>query len=395
MESQYRSSDPPSNQQTRAASVVKAFRDAMGRDPVGVWAAPGRVNLIGEHTDYNDGYVLPFAILHSAFVAVAPRTDGVVRLVSAQSGQFEIESAALAPGKVTGWPAYLAGAVWALRVTHGVDIGGLDLLLDSDVPSGAGVSSSAALECATAIACAELAGATLSRQELAMVAHKAEVEMAGVPCGTMDQTVSMCAEADHALFLDCRTREQRMVPLELERSRLTTLVINTQAPHRLVGGEYAARRRDCESAARALGVPALRDATVESVEQATDLSDVERRRARHVVGENARVLATVKALSEGQPERVGPLLDASHASLRDDFQVTVPELDVAAETAVEAGALGARMFGGGFGGSVLALVRVEEAHDIFRNVAVAFERRRFVRPSYFLARPSAGARRVL
>jgi galactokinase len=268
------------------------------------------------------------------------------------------------------------------------------LLLDSDVPSGAGLSSSAAVECVTVLAVAELAGATLDRPVLALAAHRAEVEMAGVPCGTMDQMVSMCGQADHALFLDCRSLESKQVPLPLESVDLGLLVIDTRAPHRLVSGEYAARRRDCEAAAAALGVASLRDATLEQVEQATNLSAVQQNRARHVVTENARVLDTVRALEQGNLSEAGPMLTASLASLRDNFEVTVPELDVAAQAAVDAGALGARMIGGGFGGCVLALVRQGEAAGILAAVRQQFVRREFAVPSALLAQPSAGARRM-
>lgn len=385
---------PPPSPSARATDVRNRFASRFGRPPAGVWVAPGRANLIGEHTDYNAGFVLPFAIERSAYAAVALREDGVLRLVSEQSGEVSLQLADLAPGRITGWPAYVAGAVWALGESHGAHTRGLDLLLDSDVPSGAGLSSSAALECVTALAVVELLGIELPRPALALAAHRAEVEMAGVPCGTMDQMISMCGQAERALFLDCRSLEIRQVPLPLASMGLALLVIDTRAPHRLVSGEYAARRRDCEAAAAALGVAALRDTTAEAVEAAAGLSELQRNRARHVVTENARVLATVAALERGDLGAAGPLLNASHESLRRDFEVTVPELDVAAAAAVEGGALGARMIGGGFGGCVLALVEADGAEATFAAVERAFGKRGFAAPVGMLAQPSAGARRL-
>lgn len=395
------------NPELRAADLARRFGQRFGRQPAGVWAAPGRANLIGEHTDYNDGFVLPLALGQCAYAAVSPRGDGRLNLVSEQCGAVELGPEQLVPGTLEGWATYVAGAVWAVRehaasLTTGqrdqaapaFDRMGFDLLLDSDVPNGAGLSSSAAVECVTALAVADLLGAQLTRRELALCAHRAEVEMAGVPCGTMDQMISVCGEPDHALFIDCRTLDTRPVPLPLERLDLGLLIVDTRAPHRLASGEYAARRRDCEAAARALGVRALRDASLDAVETLSSLSPVERRRARHVVTENARVLALVSALERGEWSAAGPLISASHASLRDDFEVTVPELDIAVEAAHAAGALGARMIGGGFGGSVLCLVPRKDAPAIFEAVESAFREQRFRSPAALLGQPSAGARRL-
>jgi galactokinase len=384
----------PVVEEQRGRDVALAFRERFGREPEGVWAAPGRANLIGEHTDYNDGFVLPFALSHAAVAAAAPRTDRKLRLASAQSGEALIELDGLRPGSLSGWPAYVGGAVWSLIQTHGVAVTGLDLLLDSDVPSGAGLSSSAAVECVTSLATSELFGATLTPLQLALSAQRAEVEMAGVPCGMMDQVASMCGADERALFLDCRTLEIRLVPFRLGDAGLAALIVDTRAPHRLVSGEYAARRRDCETAAKVLGVPALRDATLAEIDASSALDERCRRRARHVVSENRRVLEAVAALERGDVAAVGPLVTASHASLRDDFEVTVPELDVTVDTALEAGALGARMMGGGFGGSVIVLLQLGRVADVFEAIRRTFAAKGFAPPRSFIARASQGARRL-
>ena len=253
-----------------AGRVVDAFRERVGRDPDGVWAAPGRVNLIGEHTDYNDGFVLPAAIDRLVLVAAGRRDGGRLRLWSLQAGPpADLELAAVGPGRVEGWAAYPAGVAWALGQA-GVELGGADLVVDGDVPAGSGLSSSAALECATATALADLHGAGLDRQALAGLARRAENEVVGVPSGAMDQMVSMLGRAGHALFLDTRSLETEQVPLPLEASGLCLVVIDTRAGHRLVDGAYADRKAACEAAAAVLGVPALRDATLEQVEAAAE-----------------------------------------------------------------------------------------------------------------------------
>ena len=375
--------------------VVDAFRDRVGRDPDGVWAAPGRVNLIGEHTDYNDGFVLPAAIDRLVLVAAGRRDGGRLRLWSLQAGPpADLELAAVGPGRVEGWAAYPAGVAWALGQA-GAQLGGADLVVDGDVPAGSGLSSSAALECATAIALADLHGARLDRQALAGLARRAENEVVGVPSGAMDQMVSMLGRAGHALFLDARSLETEQVPLPLEESGLCLVVIDTRAGHRLVDGAYADRKAACEAAAAVLGVPALRDATLEQVEAAAEaLGDPGLRRARHVVTENARVLEAVALLRAGQLDRLGPLLAASHASLRDDYEVSSPELDTAVEAAVDAGAAGARMTGAGFGGSAIALVRADLAGRVADRAREAFAAAGFGPPEVTTVLPSDGARRL-
>ena len=379
----------------RAGPLAAVFRERTGRDPEGVWAAPGRVNLIGEHTDYNDGFVLPAAIDRLVLVAAGKRAGGRLRLWSLQAEPpADLELAGIGPGKVGGWAAYPAGVAWALGQA-GVELDGADLVVDGDVPAGSGLSSSAALECATATALADLGGAGLDRAALAGLARRAENEVVGVPSGVMDQMVSMLGRAGHALFLDTRSLGTEQVPLPLEAAGLCLVVIDTRAGHRLVDGAYADRRAACQAAAAVLGVPALRDATPALLERyATALGDPGLRRARHVVTENARVLAAVELLRAGDLDRLGPLLAASHASLRDDYEVSSPELDTAVEAAVAAGAVGARMTGAGFGGSAIALVETALAGRLADRARDAFAAAGFGPPQVTAVVPSDGARRL-
>ena len=289
----------------------------------------------------------------------------------------------------------MAGVVWALR--HGGHaVGGADIHVDGDVSAGSGLSSSAALECSVAAAVAEAYGLPISREELARTARLAENVFVGVPSGVMDQNASLLATEGHALFLDARTLETRQVPFDPSRHDFALLVIDTHTPHALVDGEYAARRRSCEEAARALGVAALRDVSQEDLEaRLTAVTDpVARRRARHIVTENARVLATVDLLLADRIADVGALFTASHASMRDDFEITCPEVDLAQETVLAAGALGARMTGGGFGGCVIALVEASGgrgAEAVGRAVTEAFDAAGYAVPAPFVVNASAGA----
>ena len=380
-----------------AARAVAAFSEQFDTEPAGRWAAPGRVNLIGEHTDYNDGFVLPLALPFATVATVAARTDGGLRLHSVQRGAEDgtLRVADLTPGTVEGWAAYAAGVVWALREAGHDVSGGYDVEVDGDVPEGAGLSSSAALECAVAAAVADLAGLDLAPAELALVAQRAENDFVGVPSGVMDQMASMLCTEAHALFLDCRSLAAEQVPLDVAAAGLTVLVVDTRTPHQLTDSEYGKRRAACEDAARRLGVPALRDVPVAELDAALArlADDEQRRRVRHVVTEDDRVLRTVEALRAGRTAEIGPLLSASHASLRDDYEVTVPQLDVAAAAAEDAGALGARMTGGGFGGCVLALVAVDRAEGVREAVRRAYADASFGEPAFFEAVPSAGARR--
>lgn len=374
--------------------VTTAFHSAFGYGPEGVWTAPGRINLIGEHTDYNDGFVLPFALPHALTASAARRTDGRVRLLSRQSPEeYAAPLGDLVPGAVRGWAAYPAGALWVLR-DEGREVDGLDLLVDSTIPSGAGLSSSAALSCATVMAAASLYGADLAPGEVARLAQRVENDFVGMPCGILDQSASMLSTEGHALFMDTRTLETEQVPFDPSAQGLTVLVVDTRAPHRHVDGAYAERRRSCEEAARVLGVAALRDVTDLPSALAALPDDVSRRRVRHVVTENERVLRSVDLLRSGRTREVGPLLTASHASLRDDYEVSVPEVDTAVDSLLAAGALGARITGGGFGGCVVALVESEHVEDCGKAVLEAYRERGFEEPAVFGALPSEGARRL-
>ncbi len=377
--------------QIRRAAAV--FEDRTGRRPDGVWAAPGRVNLVGEHTDYNDGFVLPFAIDRHAVVAIGLARDRRLRLWSAQEETtVDVAAEDVRPGMPGGWGAYPAGVFWALA-RAGIEVPGFDLVVDGSVPIGSGVSSSAALECAVGLGLAELAGSAPDRVELALVAQRAEVEAVGMPCGVMDQMASMLCRAGHGLFLDARDLSFEHIPLEAPG--LSMLVVDTRVARRLTDGRYAERRAECESAAEILRVPALRDASAADVDGAREaLGPIRYRRARHVVSENARVLAVVDAARAGRWDEIGPVLSASHASLRDDFEVSSPELDAVVDAAQAAGALGARMTGAGFGGSALVLARASTVEDVVREIETGFGRRGFERPTTAEVRPVDGARRV-
>lgn len=385
---------PPRN--AEALPAVAAFAETFGRRPDGVWAAPGRVNVIGEHTDYNDGFVLPMALPQGVRAAAGRAPGARVRVLSLQEAgdpvTLELDTR---PGEVTGWAAYVAGVVWSLR-SAGYDVGGVDLVVDGDVPAGAGLSSSAALECAVAGALNELFELGVEPTELARSAQRAENDFVGMPCGVMDQMASVNCREGHLLFLDTRSLLTEHVPFDPARHGRTLLVIDTRAPHRLVDGEYAKRRAACEAAAAALGVPALRDVALDDLPTALSRVDGEeqRRRVRHVVTENTRVSDTVRRLRDGDLDGIGPLLTASHASLRDDYEVTVGELDTAVEAALSAGALGARMTGGGFGGCVIALVPDDRADTVFDAVRTAFADAGYAEPSAFTATPAPGARRI-
>lgn len=381
--------------------VAEAFKGLYGSAPEGVWAAPGRVNLIGEHTDYNDGFVMPFALPHTALAAVSRRTDGVLRLHSSdvEGGVTELRVDALLPESDRNWTAYPAGVVWALKdAGHGSVSSGADIHLTSTVPTGAGLSSSAALEVVVALALNDLYELGLQRWQLARLCQRAENVYVGAPTGIMDQTASACCTAGHALFLDTRDLSQQQIPFDLAAEGMTLLVVDTQVKHSHSEGEYGKRRAGCERGAELLGVEALRDVAYEDLDAAlTRLGDEEevRRLVRHVVTEDHRVERVVALLKSGGDTRaIGPILTEGHASLRDDFQVSCPELDLVVESAVESGALGARMTGGGFGGSAIVLVEAEDADRVGKAVEEAFGAAGYTAPRVFAAVPSAGARRV-
>ncbi|MEV6927703.1 galactokinase [Dactylosporangium sp. NPDC051485] len=357
-----------------------------------VWASPGRVNLIGEHTDYNDGYVLPFALPHLTVAGARRLAAPEWRIASEQTGETVTFTA---DEKVEGWAAYAAGIVWALREA-GHDVPGAELTVASDVPFGAGLSSSAALECAVMACLLDLAGADVPLADRPRLAQRAENAYVGAPTGIMDQSASTLCRAGHALFLDCRSLATEQVPFDLAAQGLAILVVDSKAPHEHVSGEYAARRRSCEQAAKILDVPALRDIGAGGLDAALARLDDEvmRRRVRHVVTEDQRVLDTVDALRAGDARAVGPLLTASHASMRDDYEITVPEVDTAVAAALAAGAHGARMTGGGFGGCVLALVDAERCAEVEAAVRGAFADAGFAPPDAFAVTPAEGTHRI-
>ncbi|MFI8425656.1 galactokinase [Streptomyces sp. NPDC085460] len=378
-------------------TVAADFEALYGAAPDGVWAAPGRVNLIGEYTDFNDGFVLPLALPHTTVAAVARRDDGVLRLHSgdADGGIVQLGVDALEPLSGGGWAAYPAGVVWALRAA-GHPVSGADVHLSSTVPTGAGLSSSAALEVVTALALNDLYDLGLTRPELARIAQRAENEFVGVPCGVMDQMASACAEEGHALHLDTRDLSYRQVPFDLAAEGLALLVVDTRVKHALGDGAYAERRAGCEAGARALGVRSLREVDAAHLPAALDrLSDgTILRYVRHVVSDNDRVVRVIALLDAGATRAVGPVLTEGHASLRDDLRVSCPELDLVVEAANAAGALGARMTGGGFGGSAVVLVEADRAEEIGAAVRKAFAGAGYAEPGIFPAVPSAGARRL-
>lgn len=371
------------------------FSRCYGRSPEVAWRAPGRVNLIGEHTDYNGGLVLPFAIGQSVKVAAASRPGGLLELRSRQApdDRVVISLAGLEPGVVTGWAAYPAGVAWALTGA-GYPVGGASLAIDADLPRGAGLASSAALECAVAACLADLAGAEPSRHELAALARRAENDFVGMPCGIMDQTAAMLCRAGHALLLDCRTGESADVPLDPDVAGLRLVIIDTGVRHELTGGEYASRRRECEMAAGLLGASSLREVSAEA-DLAVLADRMLTRRARHVVTENARVSEVVALLRASRLAACGPLLTRSHESLRDDFEVSWPEADRAVDAAIAAGALGARMTGGGFGGCVLALLPMAQSAAVTGAVRAVFAETGRPAPTFLDAAPAPGAWRVM
>ena len=398
----------PDRPEEAVAAAATAFAERFGRPPEGVWAAPGRVNLIGEHVDYNAGLCLPLALPHRTFAAIGRRDDGRLGLHSAQlpsrrrSWTGRLDS--VGPGAVRGWAGYVAGVPWALRAA-GHEVGGFDAALVSTVPIGAGLSSSAALECCVAIGLDELfglglGGDDLGRRQLAAACVRAENEIAGAPTGGMDQAASLRCTAGHGLLLDCRDFEVEQIALDLAAAGLSLLVIDTRAHHSLVDGQYGSRRELCRQAARMLGVPDLRalaDAGpqdgLEALGDGARGADL-RRIVRHVLTEIARVRSVAADLRAGRPDAIGPALAASHDSLRADYRVSCPELDLAVDAARGAGALGARMTGGGFGGSAVALVPAGAAERVAAAVHQGFVAAGFAPPGFLLAAPSPAAGRA-
>jgi galactokinase len=378
-------------------TVTDGFTSRFDASPAGLWSAPGRVNLIGEHTDYNDGFVFPFAINRRTLVGLRLRGDRLLRVASSFAAEtVELSLDDLTPENLSGWSAYPLGVAWALG-QFGADLAvvpGFDVFIDSDVPIGAGLSSSAAIESAVAVALNDLWQLGLDRRVLARVGQLAENRAVGAPTGIMDQSASLLGEADAAVFLDCRTLDAEVIPLGFDAAGLELLIIDTRVSHTHSTGGYASRRASCELGARMLGVTSLRDLTVDDLARAADVLDDETfRRVRHVVTENQRVLDAVRTLREQGPTAIGTLLDASHLSMRDDFEISVPELDLAVETARGTGAVGARMTGGGFGGAAIALTPHALIPAVTAAVTAAFAARGFAAPDLFVVRAADGAAR--
>ena len=371
------------------SSIEEKFLETFGEEPELTAAAPGRVNLIGEHIDYSEGFVLPFAIKDRTLAAVRKRDDSIVRIASAQRRNkiVTVDIADVKPGLKGEWERYALGVLWSMGVTTGVDI-----IIDGHVPLGAGLSSSAALECSVATAMNHLFDMGFSLEELARLTQKAENQYVGVPCGIMDQSVSLMATQGFALLLDCRDLSTRNIPFDVASHGLELLIIDTQAHHALTDGGYAKRRASCESVAAKLSVKSMRELSMAQLDAARDqITETEYIRARHAVSEMKRVLDCVDALSVGDFAKVGELINQSHVSLRDDYTVSCPELDTAVEASLAAGAMGSRMVGGGFGGSAIALIQASQTAQTIRAVESAFADKKFKAPRFFTSLPSQGA----
>ena len=376
-----------------AEKLTTCYRKLLGSVPEGIWFAPGRVNLIGEHTDYNDGFVLPFALEQRALVAARHRDDDLIVMHAMDLPEtVELPLSDLKPGG-GGWAAYLAGVLWALREA-GHRVGAVNLVLTSDVPLGAGLSSSAAIECAVMAAACDLFGLEITPMERVRLAQRAENAYVGAPTGLLDQAASTLCHAGHGIFMDCRTLETAEVPLPLREQGVEILVLDTRTPHSHVDGEYGERRATCEQAAAILGIRALRDVTNLDAALARLPDERMRKRVRHVVTENDRTRAALELAVKGNLAGIASLLNESHASMRDDYEITVPTIDLAVETALAQGALGARMTGGGFGGCIIAWCPTGRAEHIGSAIRDAFEKAGFLDPSWFTAVPSEGAGRL-
>ncbi len=360
--------------------AVEAYKENFGVEPEAVVSAPGRVNLIGEHTDYNDGHVLPCAVERRVAVAIGPGDDELY------SADFD-EKQPLNEEKEGGWQDYPRGVAWAVKQA-GYAIEDFRASFAGNVPLGSGLSSSAAIEAATVLALDKLFGLGIDRKQMASLCMKAENEFVGVASGIMDQYASLLCEVGHALLVDCRSLEEENVPLDLEGAGLTLLVCDTRVERELGGTEYNDRQETTARAAKKLGLEALRDASETDLE---NLSGDELKRARHVVTEQARVMEAVEALKNRDFEAFGRLLYESHASLRDDYEVSVPELDTFVEVAEEARALGAKVTGAGWGGCAIALIPSAKADELADTTRRRFEGRDFGEPAFYKFTPAAGA----
>ncbi len=382
--------------QKLAAETAQEFTKSYGRPPRWIVAAPGRVNVIGEHTDYNDGFVLPMAIEHYAVMAADRSADGKnifqLRTTSGAEPLLVDLSAPVSPGEPK-WGNYPRGVIAGFQ-TRGINPGGLDVLLHSTVPLGGGLSSSAALEVSTATLIETVTGKKLDPVEKALLCQKAENDFAGVPCGIMDQFISVMGRANYLLLLDCRSRKTELIPMS--DASVSLLIVNTNVRHELTGGGYAQRRIECETAAKILGVPALRDTTADMLESAKGkLDEVVFRRARHVIGEIERTVQAAEGVRASNWPTVGQLMYASHDSLRNDYEVSCKELDVVVEIAEEigpkGGVYGCRMTGGGFGGCAVALVKTELVEAISERIATDYKKKTKIEATIFVSRPAAGA----
>lgn len=371
------------------ATLESAFQELFGRKAEVLAEAPGRVNLIGEHIDYSEGFVLPFAIADRTYAAIARNSDGLVRIASQQRKNriFTIDINDVKPGSAGDWEKYVLGVIWTLDISTGVDI-----LVDGHVPSGAGLSSSAALECSVAVGLNALFSLGKTLEDLARATQKAENDYVGMPCGIMDQSVSLMGREGSALLLDCRDLSTESVPFDVASQGLELLIIDTQAHHALVDGGYAERRASCESVAATFSIPSMRNLTMEVLDsRKSEITEVEYLRARHAVTEIARVKDAVAALKASDFTTLGRLINESHISLRDDYTVSCPELDTAVDAALAAGALGSRMVGGGFGGSAIALIKADQIDSVKEAIKNSYAAKGFKAPRFFTSLPSAGA----
>ncbi|MBP6178304.1 MAG: galactokinase [Anaerolineales bacterium] len=371
-------------------TLEQSFFTHFNSKPELIVCAPGRVNLIGEHTDYNDGFVLPMAIDRAVWMALTPRADSQVRVRSLDLGVdsvFDLHSLI----KEEGWAEYIKGIANEL-IKAGYPVRGFDAVMTGNVPRGAGLSSSAAVELATARAFSAVSGIEWNAAKMAQIAQKAENEWVGVNCGIMDQMASAASKEGFALFLDCRTLEFQHAPLPLKTA---VVVLDTSTRRGLVTSAYNERRNQCEEAARWFGVKALRDVSVEEFESKTksgNLNEIARKRARHIITENERVLEAVRVMKDGNVKRLGELFNASHASLRDDFEVTNEALNQIVECAQEQPSChGARMTGAGFGGCAVALVAEEKAAEFVDATSAAYKQRSGLTANVYVCKASAGA----
>ena len=371
------------------ATLESTFQELFGRKAEVLAEAPGRVNLIGEHIDYSEGFVLPFAIADRTFAAIARNSDGLVRIASQQRKNriFTIDISDVKPGSAGDWDKYVLGVIWTLNISTGVDI-----LVDGHVPSGAGLSSSAALECSVAVGLNALFSLGNSLEDLARATQRAENDYVGMPCGIMDQSVSLMGREGSALLLDCRDLTTESVPFDVASQGLELLIIDTQAHHALVDGGYAERRASCESVAAKFDIPSMRHLTMDTLNaRKSEITETEYIRARHAVTEIARVKDAVTALRANDFTTLGRLINESHISLRDDYTVSCPELDAAVDASLAAGALGSRMVGGGFGGSAIALIQADQIDAVKEAIKTSYAAKGFKAPRFFTSLPSAGA----